>query len=95
MHSVFADMTAEETLAHHRGTLRALRVQHIVMVLVLGAMALFGAERGMLVLYLLGLAGIVATFLLFFYRWRCYFFFICSPDQYIPFLLRCSYKPDV
>ncbi len=68
MHSVFADMTAEETLAHHRGTLRALRVQHIVMVLVLGAMALFGAERGMLVLYLLGLAGIVATFLLFFYR---------------------------
>ena len=68
MQSVFADMTAEEALAHHKKTLLALRVQHIAMVLVLGAMALFAVEKGAPVLYLFGLAGIIATFLLFFYR---------------------------
>ena len=68
MQSVFADMTAEEALAHHKKALLALRVQHIAMVLVLGAMALFAVEKGAPVLYLFGLAGIIATFLLFFYR---------------------------
>lgn len=68
MQSVFADMTAEEALAHHKKTLLALRVQHIAMVLVLGAMTLFAVEKRAPVLYLFGLAGIVATFLLFFYR---------------------------
>ena len=68
MQSVFADMTAEEALAHHKKTLLALRVQHIAMVLVLGAMTLFAVEKGAPVLYLFGLAGIIASFLLFFYR---------------------------
>lgn len=68
MQSIFAGMTAAEALAHHRRALLVLRVQHIAMVLVLGAMALFAVERGVPALYLFGLAGIVATFLLFFYR---------------------------
>ena len=68
MRSIFADMTAEDALRSHQRTVLSLRVQHILMVLVFGAMALVGIKGGALWLYALGLAGIIATFLLFFYR---------------------------
>ena len=68
MGSVFADMMAEEALRRHRRAVLSLRVQHILMVLVFGAMALISIKGGAVWLYALGLAGIIATFLLFFYR---------------------------
>lgn len=68
MHSPFEGMTAEETFNSHQTTLRGLRIRGIIATVALGALGIWGIERGWMWLYVAGLAGILVTVFLFLRR---------------------------